>query len=161
VVGSLFALFGLLLTGVFGLNFGVPGPLLGAGIFVGASALSLVLTSFAIRPIAPLFREKKAASNKDFVGKIATINTGRVSERFGQANLEDGGAGLIIEIRMDGANNLKRGDRVVLIHWDEAREAFEVEKLPDGNEPRIAADDLKAAEDELEIPPEARGSGRA
>ena len=131
VVGSLFSILGLLMTGLYGLTFGVPSFLLGLPIFLGSSVASLLLTSFAIRPLAPIFKVHKAKKSPDFVGKIATISTGKVTERFGQATLEDGGAGLILEVREGRQNSLKRGDRVVLVHWDAAKEAFEVEPMPD------------------------------
>lgn len=159
VVASLFAIFGLLITGLYGLTFGVPSFLLGLPLFLGTSVVSLLLTSVAIRPLAPVFKVHKAKKHSDFVGKIATINTGKVTERFGQATLEDGGAGLIIEVREARDNQLKRGDRVVLVHWDEAKEAFEVEPMPDSlGRPRGAssAEEAEAAA-EVEAMLEERG----
>ncbi|NUP06900.1 MAG: glycine zipper family protein [Polyangiaceae bacterium] len=131
VIFSVFSLFGLLLSGLYSLTFRHPGTLVGTGVLAGSAVLSYVLTSFAVRPLAPLFKGNVAKKSVDFVGKIATINTGRVSDRFGQALLEDGGAGLILEVRDPSPNDLKRGDRVVLVHWDAEKEAFEVSKMPD------------------------------
>lgn len=131
VVFSLFSIFGLLVTGLYGLTFGVPSILVGIPLLLGSAVVSLLLTSFAVRPLAPLFRVNRAKRSSDFVGKIATISTGRVTDRFGQATLEDGGAGLILEIREGRSNDLKRGERVVLVHWDAAKEVFEVERMPE------------------------------
>lgn len=136
VVASLFALFGLLMTGFYGLTFGVPGTFVGLGVLLATMVLSTVLTSLAIRPIAPAFKTHAGAKSTDFVGKIATVATGRVTDKFGQANLDDGGAGQILEIRDTDKNDLKRGDKVVLVYWDREREAYEVEKVPDLDEPR-------------------------
>lgn len=131
VVTSLFAIFGVLITGLYGLTFGIPSFLLGLPVFFGSVLVSYLMTALAVRPIAPLFKSRPAAKSNDFVGKIATVSTGRVTDRFGQATLEDGGAGLILEVRSEGENTLKRGDRVVLVHWDANKEVFEVEKMPD------------------------------
>lgn len=148
VVASLFAIFGTLLTGLWGLTFGIPSFLVGVPIFLGSCVLSLLLTSVVVRPLGSIFQSAPAAKSKDFVGKIATISTGRVTDRFGQAILEDGGAGLILEVRDNGKNDLKRGDRVVLVHFDKAREAFEIEKMPDSiSAARLRVDD--ASIDEL------------
>jgi hypothetical protein len=48
--------------------------------------------------------------------------------------VEDGGAGLIVQIRAD-AGSLRRGDRVVLVYFDEESRVYQVEKLPDHDEP--------------------------
>lgn len=131
IVISLFAIFGVLITGLYGLTFGIPSFLLGIPIFFGSTFVSYLMTALAVRPIGPLFKSRPAAKTLDFVGKVATVSTGRVTDRFGQATLEDGGAGLILEVRADEGNTLKRGDRVVLVHWDAVKEVFEVEKMPD------------------------------
>lgn len=131
IVISLFAIFGVLISGLYGLTFGIPSFVMGIPVFFGSVLISYLMTALAIRPIAPLFKSRPAAKTLDFVGKIATVSTGRVTDRFGQATLEDGGAGLILEVRGEATNSLKRGDRVVLVHWDAEKEVFEVEKMPD------------------------------
>lgn len=143
VVISLFALFGWLLTGLYGLTFGVPGWLVGSLLLLGTCVTSLVLTSFAIRPLAPAFKTLGATKNPALVGKIAEVSTGEVTERFGQATLNAGGSPFILQIR-DTTNSLKRGDKVVLVHWDEASNAFHVEKMPDSFDQR-STDALSSA----------------
>lgn len=130
VVVSFFALFGWLITGLYGLTFGVPGLLIGSGLFVATCVVSLVMTSFAIRPLAPAFKTQSATRNEGLVGKIAVVTTGAVTETFGQATVDAGGAPFILQIR-DTSKTLKRGDKVVVVHWDEPSNAFHVEKMPD------------------------------
>ena len=130
VVISLFALFGWLITGLYGLTFGVPGFLVGSLLLLGTCVVSLVMTSFAIRPLAPAFKTQGATRNQGLIGKIAEVSTGEVTERFGQANVNAGGSPFILQIR-DATGSLKRGDKVVLVYWDEASNAFHVEKMPD------------------------------
>lgn len=140
VVISFFALFGWLITGLYGLTFGVPGWLAGSLLLLGTCVVSLVMTSLAIRPLAPAFKTQGATSNPGLVGKIAEVSTGEVTERFGQATLSAGGAPFILQIR-DTTGTLKRGDKVVLVHWDEASNAFHVEKMPDSiRSARLAAE---------------------
>ncbi len=130
VVFSLFALFAWLLTGLYALTFGAPGWLVGTGLLLGSSVVSLILTSFAIRPLAPAFKTHGAQKHNDLVGKIAEVSTGEVTAKFGQATVNDGGAPFILQIR-DTTGTLKRGDKVVLVHFDAADNAFHVEKMPD------------------------------
>ncbi|HTJ84657.1 MAG TPA: glycine zipper family protein [Polyangiaceae bacterium] len=134
VVYSLFALFGWLLTSLFAVTFGVPGALVGIGVMLGSAIVSLLLTSIAIRPLAPIFATKAAKKSADIVGKIATISTGQVTMKFGQATVADGGAGLSLQVRAEPGSDLKRGDKVVLVYWDKDLEAFHVEKLPSHDE---------------------------
>lgn len=101
------------------------------GLFFGALALSLPLTSLAVRPIAPLFRSPPAQRRSALIGKIVDVDTSYVSDTFGLAKAEDGGAGLIVQIRSDATNGLKRGDRALVLSFDEAREVYEVTPIDD------------------------------
>jgi hypothetical protein len=139
VVLSLLAVFGWLASTVFIQNLGQPGVLGSIGVFFGSGLFALLVTSVVIRPLAPVFAMRSAQGKGEIVGKIGVVSTGEVTSSFGQATVEDGGAGLIVQIRCE-TGTLKRGDRVVLVHFDEAQRVYQVEKLPDSDElPRDAA----------------------
>ncbi len=106
-------------------SFGVP---LGLLVLVGAAVLSLPMTSLAARPLSPVFEHQSAPSRKDLVGKTCTVRTGVVNQRFGEALLEDGGAGLVIRVRSDG-RELRRGEHALIVNWEEERDAFVVEPM--------------------------------
>jgi hypothetical protein len=97
----------------------------------GAVVLALPLTSLSVRPIAPLFRSRPAARKAALVGQIVMVDTSRVDGRFGNARAEDGGAGLIVEIRCEAANSLTRGDRALVVSYDDARDVYEVTPIDD------------------------------
>lgn len=105
--------------------------LLELALLLVALVIALLLASLAARPIAPLFRSKSGARRSALVGKIVTIDTSRVDGSFGNANAEDGGAGLIVQVRCESANKLTRGDRALVVSYDEAREVFEVTPIDD------------------------------
>jgi hypothetical protein len=155
---SLFSLFGMVLSGLFCLSFDASGWLLGGGVFVGSSVLSLLLTSFAARPLAKLFTTHKAVQKSDLIGKVAQVSTGTVTETFGQAVLEDGGSSLILQIR-DRTGRLSRGDKVMLVDLDEANSTYVVELVPDlmAPEGRRILDDRVDSDPE---PPAEKGSAR-
>lgn len=139
VVLSLLAVFGWLASTVFIQNLGQPGVIGSTGVFFGSGLFALLVTSLVIRPLAPVFAMRSAQGKGEIVGKIALVSTGEVTSSFGQATVEDGGAGLIVQIRCE-SGTLKRGDRVVLVYFDEAQRVYQVEKLPDSDElPRDAA----------------------
>ncbi len=98
-------------------------------LLVLAVAVALPLTSIVVRPLGPFFATRGAKTRSDLLGRECVISTGRVDERFGQATLADGGAGLILDVRCDTPGALRQGDRALLVSWDPEREAFEVEPI--------------------------------
>jgi len=158
VVLTLFVTFGFLVSALamqtLGPRFG-DGPLVGSLVLVAASLISLLFTSLAVRPLAPLFRTHKAKGRRDLVGRVCVISTGHVDARFGQATLEDGGAGLILQVRCETDVPLQRGDRALILGWDPKTEGFVVEPM-DKLLPRVAAQDDESEEFEGEAKAEAR-----
>jgi hypothetical protein len=120
----LFSIFGMQASAAW-----VPEALMGvarfAVLFV-APVLALPFTSIAVRPLASIFVPTHAAKNESLVGKVATVRTGTVTDRFGEALLEDGGAGLVVRVRVDTGETLKRGDQVVIVGYDDERQEFTV-----------------------------------
>jgi hypothetical protein len=100
-------------------------------ILVLSPILSLFPTSLVIRPLGRIFMPPAAAHHQQLVGKICTIRTGKVTDRFGEATLEDGGAGLVVRVRIDAGEELKRGDQAVIVGYDEERQEFTVAPMDD------------------------------
>jgi hypothetical protein len=88
--------------------------------------LALPITSIAVRPLARIFVSPVAAKHESLVGKVCTVRTGTVTDRFGEALLEDGGAGLVVRVRVETGETLKRGDQVVIVSYDGERQEFTV-----------------------------------
>jgi len=82
--------------------------------------------SMIIRPLRPMFRKFEATGTKTIIGQTAVVRSGKVNPTFGEATMDDGGAGLILKIRAGGANSFKRGDRVVLLEYLESEHAYRV-----------------------------------
>ncbi|WP_438022655.1 glycine zipper family protein [Sorangium sp. So ce233] len=108
---------------------GLPRWALALAVLAGSLTVAVLLTSLAVRPIAPLFVTRHAQAKKDLVGRVCVISTGRVDERFGQAVIEEGGASHILDVRSDTPGALRRGDRALLVSWDPNGEVFGVEPL--------------------------------
>lgn len=128
---SLFSLLGWLISFVaVDLLGGVATTLvLGAALWVGASAISLLLTSRVAQLLKPAFRTHYAPSNRGFVGKVCEITTLKVDERYGQAQLDDGGAGLLIQVRSSDAAQLTRGSSALIFDYDTEQQIFHVKPL--------------------------------
>ena len=100
--------------------------------FFVAPMLALPATSLVIRPLAPIFAPKRATTKQDLVGKVCTVRTGKVTDRFGEATLADGGAGLVLRVRVDtNDTKLARGDQAIIIGYDEEAQEFMVAPMDD------------------------------
>lgn len=108
-------------------NFGE--ALLAWVVLFAAPLLALPLTMLAVRPLARVFVEKRVTSRADLIGKTCVVRTGKVTEGFGEGTLEDGGAGLVVRVRVDGGKPLSRGDHALITDWDPERDAFVVEPM--------------------------------
>lgn len=109
------------------------GALLGAklALFFLTPVVSLFPTSVVIRPLGRTLKPVRATKRKELVGKLCTIRTGTVTERFGEALLEDGGAGLVVRVRVESGDKLGRGDQAVIVGYDDESQEFTVAPLPE------------------------------
>jgi len=100
--------------------------LVGLVILVVAIYIAALITAKIIKPLRPLFKSMEQDVEKLVMGQVAIVRTSRVDNNFGEATLEDGGAGLILKIRSSEENNYKQGDRVVLIEYNKELNVFRV-----------------------------------
>lgn len=113
----------------------------GTGALVLVLVVSMWLTGLIIAPIRKNIAntpKRNAASN---IGKIAIVRTLTVTDKHGEAVLNDGGAGLILKVRLMENNGqvsptgnesaLKQGDKVVLVEYVEALNAYRVTPAKD------------------------------
>ncbi|MCT6515707.1 MULTISPECIES: OB-fold-containig protein [Enterobacterales] len=91
------------------------------------SFISLNLTAVCLKPIRKkLISRNKPKSVHQLIGKLAIVRSANVTEDKGEAVLEDGGAGLILQIRAPEHANIKRGDSVVIISYDALTHSYQV-----------------------------------
>lgn len=155
VVLSLVVLFAWLFSalGVRGAEAALPEAALGAAraaLFVLAPILALFPTSLALRPLAGVFTTRAAPASKELVGRLCTIRTGTVTDRFGEATLEDGGAGLVVRVRVESGEKLQRGQQAVILGYDEVKHEFTVAPMDPPMDPPTGA--RVDAPDELPSP---------
>jgi hypothetical protein len=102
--------------------------LLAVLVMAATVVVGIPLSGLLVRPLHPIFKLRSGKSNRDYVGSVCTITTGQVNRDFGQATVEEGGAFLVIAVRCDKPEALKRGDRALIIDFDPARHAYVVEQ---------------------------------
>ncbi|MBG2876041.1 DUF1449 family protein [Proteus alimentorum] len=101
--------------------------LVGFAALIIISFISLNLTAICLKPIRKkLISRNKPKSVHQLIGKLAIVRSANVAENKGEAVLEDGGAGLILQIRAPEKENIKRGDSVVIISYDALTHSYQV-----------------------------------
>ena len=107
----------------------LPGALVSGGLAAVCFAVGLLLAGLAVRPLRPMFAVHQAPRRAELMGRVCVIASGRVDGRFGHATFEDGGAGLLLNVVCDKSNALKRGEKALILGYDAARDAYEVEPV--------------------------------
>ena len=107
------------------------GPALSAVVLLASFLLALPLTSIAARPLAKVFAPKHAPVKSDFIGRTCVVRTGSVNTKFGEATLHDGGAGLVLRIRIEDGKQLGRGEQALIVDYDAEHETYLVEPMRD------------------------------
>src|SRR4051812_22733647 len=107
------------------------GPIASLAVLFGSFVLALPLTSIAARPLAKVFAPKHAPVKSDFIGRTCVVRTGSVTEKFGEATLHDGGAGLVLRVRIEDGKQLGRGEQALIVEYDAERETYLVEPMRD------------------------------
>ncbi len=106
----------------------------GAGIFIGASYVSIMLTAQIIKPLRSFFKQADQQVEKTIIGQVAVVRTGRVDKSFGEATVEDGGAGLVVKVRSYKDEDFSRGDRVVLLEYVASENIYKIISESEFNE---------------------------
>ncbi|QDH68815.1 hypothetical protein [Marilutibacter alkalisoli] len=102
--------------------------LTGSGVMLGAFVAAVPVTSVVLRPVRKMFEKLRPAPIRSLLGMAGVVRSSVVDARQGTANVEDGGAGLILQVRndSDGGRTFGRGDRIVLIEYLETENAYRV-----------------------------------
>lgn len=104
----------------------------GTGALIFVLVVSMWLTGIIISPIRKNIAKIPKRNAMSNVGKTAIVRTLSVTDKHGEAELNDGGAGLILKIRPDmNENSLKQGDKVVLVEYLNEANAYRVTPIKD------------------------------
>jgi len=95
--------------------------LVGLPVLFAALYIAVMITAKLIKPLRVFFNKAQQETVKNILGQTAIVRTSRVDNSFGEVNLDDGGAGLIIKARTRNGDKYKKGERVVLLeHIEES-----------------------------------------
>ena len=99
----------------------LPGPLRllgGIATLVGALVPGILITSLLLRPLRKLIVKLSPPELPSVLGRVGTVISPEVDASQGRAEVADGGAGLILQVRTTPPATFARGDRVVVLEHD-------------------------------------------
>ncbi len=138
IILSLISLIGWLLSYLYtsflhqNVDSGILYYVFGTGALVFVLVISMWLTGLIISPIRKNIAKIPKRNASSNIGKIAVVRTLSVTDKHGEAVLNDGGAGLILKIRSDMSDNqLKQGDKVVLVAYLDDANTYRVTPVED------------------------------
>lgn len=99
---------------------------IGAGLLVGSFVLAIPITSQLIKPLKGLFVVHSAKSKSQFVGATCKITTLEVTDSFGQGEIDDGEARIIISVRATTPNTFTKGNKAVVVSYDPEKGTYEI-----------------------------------
>ncbi len=94
--------------------------LIGTFIALGSFVVSIFLTGRLARALHPFFQAPPHITRRDLIGKICTIQTGRVDRRFGQAEVLDAERSThLVQVRCEIENELTAGRKALIVDVDD------------------------------------------
>lgn len=103
----------------------------GFALLILSFLFSIPVTAKIIKPMKGAFVSHTAAEKASFLGSECIVKTGKVTESFGQAEYDDGGAGMLFDIRAKTDDGIKKGDRVILRSYDDKEDSYWAIKITD------------------------------
>jgi hypothetical protein len=103
----------------------------GALVALAGVGASLAATAVVVRPLSRLNVTHTAVGHRALVGKVCRVTTLRVDAGFGQAEIADGGAGLLVQVRCAEPNDLTRGSEALIFDYDPGEGYFHVARFDD------------------------------
>jgi hypothetical protein len=119
---------------LFGVEPGLLRVSLAIAVAIAAFLLAIPFAGLALRPLRGLFARNEAPPPEALLARSAVVRSPDVTLRHGTAYVDDGGAGLILQVRADDGQ-FNRGDTVVLVDYLPAQNAYRVIAAGDGGRP--------------------------
>ncbi|MDT8391325.1 MAG: DUF1449 family protein [Lentisphaeria bacterium] len=90
---------------------------------------SYFTTGLLTRPLRKVFTVVSTHAGYHLVGRTCKIRSSEVTEMFGEAELMVKDSFIIISVRCDEENNLKKGEEAVIIDYQKETHLYDVRKL--------------------------------
>ena len=88
--------------------------------------LAIPVGRMVLAPVRRILRRFAPVSQRPMLGRHAVVRSPEITQTTGTAEVDDGGAGLILQVRAEVSGRFVRGDRIVLIEYLEDQNAYRV-----------------------------------
>jgi len=126
IVGWILCYYAIYFGGALIPNFGPIELVYELAVFLVVSVITVMLTAQIIKPIRKLFQKLDVDSTKHILGQVVIVRSGVVNSKRGEAFMNDGGAGLLLQIRTTNNEEFVKGDEVVVIEQNKEKNLFRV-----------------------------------
>ncbi len=99
---------------------------IGFWVLLLAPVVAAIAVSPLLQPLKPLFKKLPEKNADSLLGHYVIVRSSKVTATFGEADLADGGAGLILKIRAAEPNDFQRGDKAMLHSYNAAANTYNV-----------------------------------
>lgn len=87
-------------------------------VLLAAFVIGFFAATIVLRPFRPFFASDRGANRRALVGRSCVIRSTRVDNSHGTAEVDDGGAGVLAEVRCGRENNFTVGSKAVVQRYD-------------------------------------------
>lgn len=108
------------------MHLGVIGIVADIATAIGGLLLSIPIARVVLAPVRRVLSRYEPITQRPLLGRYAEVRSPEITQTHGTASVDDGGAGLILQVRADVSGRFVRGDRVVLIEYLEEQNAYRV-----------------------------------
>ena len=102
----------------------------GIWIIILAPFISAPIVGTLLTPLKPFFQKLRESAEgrkaDSLIGHLAIVRTNKVTMNFGDAEIDDEGANLILKVRAEEPNDFKRGDSVVITEYIEDENTYRI-----------------------------------
>jgi len=94
--------------------------------FLVVSYITILITVQLIKPLRAMFKRLNYDETKHILGQVVVVRSSIVDRDHGEAELNDGAAGLLLNIRATGEDKFNKGDEVVVVEYIEDKNLYRV-----------------------------------
>lgn len=93
---------------------------------IAGLVLAIPVGRMVLAPVRRILRRFAPVSQRPMLGRHGVVRSPEITQTSGTAEVDDGGAGLILQVRAEVSGRFVRGDRIVLIEYLEDQNAYRV-----------------------------------
>jgi len=93
---------------------------------IAVTYITILITAQVIKPLRNMFHKLDYDETKHILGQVVVVRSSIVDQAHGEAELNDGGAGILLNIRATGNDSFKKGDEVVVVEYIETTNLYRV-----------------------------------